>query len=173
NATTGTISSAGFFTPGSQAGLHTVSATSISNASVSATATVAVTDLPGVLTHHNDVARTGQNLKEYALSPATVSSSTFGRLFSCPVDGFVYAQPLFVANLAIGGTWRNAVFIATEHNSVYAFDADSLSCTQLWKISFLGAGVTTVPPSDTGDSSDLIPEIGITSTPVIDTVTNT
>ena len=173
NATSGTISSAGLFTPGSQPGLHAVVATSVSNASVSAAVNIAVTDLPGVFTHHNDLARTGQNLKEYALSPATVSSSTFGRLFSCAVDGFVYAEPLYVANLVIGGAVRNVVFIATEHDSIYAFDADSPSCVQLWKISFLGTNVTTVPAADTGDTDDLIPEIGITSTPVIDPVTNT
>jgi hypothetical protein len=173
NTTTGAISSTGLFTPGSQPGQHTVSATSVSNASVSAAVTVAVTDLSGIFTHHNDLARTGQNLKEYALSPATVSSATFGRLFSCGVDGFVYAEPLYVANLVIGGTPRNVVFIATEHNSVYAFDADSPSCTQLWKVSFLATNVTTVPAGDTGATDTIVPEIGITSTPVIDPATNT
>jgi hypothetical protein len=172
NASTGTISSTGLFTPGSQPGQHTVSATSISNASFSAAVTIAVTDLAGVFTHHNDVARTGQNLKEYALAPATVNSATFGLLFTCPVDGYVYAEPLYVSNLAIGGIAHNVVFIATEHDSIYAFDADSPSCTQLWKVSFLGTNVTTVPSADTG-TSDLTPEIGITSTPVIDPSTNT
>jgi hypothetical protein len=172
NASTGTISSAGLYTPGSQPGQHTVSATSVSNASFSAAATIAVTDLAGVFTHHNDVARTGQNLKEYALAPATVNSATFGLLFTCPVDGYVYAEPLYMSNLAIGGIPHNVVFIATEHDSIYAFDADSPSCTQLWKVSFLGTSVTTVPSADTG-TSDLTPEIGITSTPVIDPATNT
>jgi len=173
NATTGTISVAGLFTPGSQAGQHAVTATSVSNASASASAMIAVTDLPGVLTHHNDTARTGQNLREYALSPTTVSASTFGLLFSCPVDGFVYAEPLYVANLTVSGMTRNVVYIATEHDSVYAFDADSPSCTQLWKVSFLKSGVTSVPWQDVGGTDDLIPEIGITSTPVIDPATNT
>jgi fibronectin type 3 domain-containing protein len=166
NSTVGTVSTTGLFAPGSQIGLHTVTATSNSNPSVSASASIAVTDLKGVFTYHNDPARTGQNLQEYALTPATVNSSTFGVLFSCPVDGYVYAQPLYIANFTIGGLTRNVVFVATEHDSVYAFDADSSSCVKLWQTSFLSSGVTTVPPADTGETGDLIPEIGITSTPV-------
>ena len=173
NTTVGTISSAGLFTPGTQPGVHTVSAISNSDSSASASATVAVTDLPGVFTYHNDTARTGQNLQEYALTPTTVNSSTFGALFTCPVDGYVYAAPLYLANFNIGGQTRNVVFIATEHDSVYAFDADSPSCAELWQTNFLSDGVTTVPAADTGELNDLIPEIGITSTPVIDPSTNT
>ena len=89
------------------------------------------------------------------------------------MDGYVYATPLYVANFGIGGQTRNVVFIATEHDSVYAFDADSPSCVQLWKTSFLSSGVSTVPAADTGELNDLVPEIGITSTPVIDPTTNT
>ena len=173
NTSGGTVSSTGLFTPGTQPGVHTVTATSNSNASVSASAMIAVTDLAGVFTYHNDTARTGQNLQEYGLTPATVNSSTFGVLFSCPVDGYVYAQPLYIANFNIGGQTRNVVFLATEHDSVYAFDADSPSCVQLWHNSFLSSGVATVPSADTGETSDLIPEIGITSTPVIDPSTKT
>jgi hypothetical protein len=175
NATTGTITSAGLFTPGSQPGLHSVKATSVTNSSVSATVTIAVTDLAGVFTYHNDVARTGQNLKEYALSPSTINLATFSQLFSCPVDGYVYAQPLYVANLLVGSTTHNVVFVSTEHDSVYAFDADSPTCVQLWTKSFLGSGVTTVPAVDTGENLDpnLVPETGITSTPVVDPATNT
>jgi hypothetical protein len=178
NSTSGTISTTGLFTPGTQPGLHTISATSVANASVSTSVTFAVTDLQGVYTYHNDVARTGQNLKEYALNTANVNSSTFAQLFSCPVDGYVYAQPLYVANLLVGSATHNVAFIATEHDSVYAFDADSPSCVQLWKTSFLGTGVTTMPWGDTatsssGASNDVFPEIGITSTPVIDPASNT
>jgi len=174
NATTGTVSPAGLFTPGTQPGQHTVTAVSNANASVSTSAMVAVTDLAGVYTHHNDNARTGQNLKEYGLTPATVNSASFGQLFSCPVDGYVYAEPLWVANLNFGGTMRNVVFIATEHDSVYAFDADSSnSCVPLWQVSFLGSGVTPFSPSDINGNGDIVPEIGITSTPVIDPSTNT
>jgi len=171
--TSGTITSAGLFVPGTQAGQHTVTATSNSNTSISASVSIAVTDLAGVFTYHNDIARTGQNLQEYALTPSTVNSSAFGPLFTCPVDSYVYAQPLYVANFNIGGQTRNVVFIATEHNSVYAFDADSSSCLQLWHTSFLSSGVTTVPIADFGNPGDLPPEIGITSTPVIDPSTDT
>ncbi len=175
NATTGTVSSAGLFTPGTQAGPHTVIAVSNANASVSTSAPVAVTDLPGVYTHHNDNARSGQNLQEYGLTPAMVAPATFGQLFSCPVDSYIYAQPLWVANLNFGGTMRNAVFIATEHDTVYAFDADSPSCVQLWNVNFLGGpnNATTLKPSDLQGNTDIVPEIGITSSPVIDPVSQT
>ena len=173
NSTAGTVSAAGLFAPGSQVGGHIVTATSNSNPQVSASVTVAITDLAGVFTYHNDTARTGRNLQEYALTTATVNSSTFGLLFTCPVDGYLYAQPLYVSNFTIGGKTRNVVFLATEHDSVYAFDADSSSCVQLWHSSFLSSGVTTVPAADTGELNDLIPEIGITSTPVIDPSSST
>ena len=126
----------------------------------------------GVLTYHNDNARTGQNLQETILTPANVRSATFGKLFSFPVDGFVYAQPLYVSDVLIAGQLRNVVFVATEHNSVYAFDADSSSSTPLWHRSFIGPGITTVPSSDT-QCTDLTPEIGISGTPVIDRATGT
>jgi hypothetical protein len=175
-AASGTVSATGLYTPGTQPGVHIVTATSNANAAVSASSSVAVTDLAGVYTHHNDLQRTGQNLKEYALTPAAVSSPVFTQLFSCPVDGYVYAQPLWVANLTVGGANHNVVFIATEHDSVYAFDADSPSCLLLWKTSFLGANVTTMSWLDTTGNpptDDVYPEIGITSTPVIDPVTKT
>ncbi len=94
----------------------------------------------------------------------------------------MYAEPLYKANLTVGGTVRNVVVIATEHDSVFAFDADAPTCTQLWQTSFLGPGVTTMPWTDTANlpagpyyqaTNDVFPEIGITSTPVIDPATNT
>jgi len=176
NSTTGTISTSGLFTAGTQPGIHTITAVSVTNASVTASVNFAVSDIAGVFTYHNDAARTGQNVKEYALTTANVNSSTFTRLFSCPVDGQIYAQPLYMANLLVGPTTRNVVFIATEHDSVYAFDADSPSCVQLWKTSFLATGVTTMSWLDTSPTfptNDVFPEIGITSTPVIETATNT
>ena len=87
-----------------------------------------VTDLAGVYTYHNDLARDGANAQEYALTPANVNTATFGKLFSCAVDGAVYAQPLWVANLSIGGGRHNVIFVATAHDSLYAFDADASPC---------------------------------------------
>ncbi len=117
-----------------------------------------------VLTWHNDVARTGQNLRELVLTPANVSTKTFGKLFVIAVDGKVDAEPLYVHGLQMPnrGT-RNVLFVATEHDSVYAFDADSGQ--EFWHVRLLGAGETT---SDNRNCSQITPEIGITATPVID-----
>jgi hypothetical protein len=175
NATNGTVSSGGVFKPGTQPGVHLVTATSVTDGSKSATSTIAVTDLAAVSTYHNNLARDGTNTHEYALSPSAVSSTTFGKLFSCPVDGAVYAQPLWIPNLAIGGGNHNVVFVATQHDSVYAFDAEGGSggtCTQYWKVSLLNGG-TPVNPADTAETGDISGEIGITGTPVIDTSTQT
>ena len=97
NAAVGTVSAGGLYTPGTAAGGHTVTATSQADGVTGTTVNIAVTDLAGVLTYHNDNLRTGQNRQEYALTPASVSGATFGKRFSCPVDGQMYAQPLYVA----------------------------------------------------------------------------
>src|SRR5262249_25099991 len=121
--------------------------------------------------------RTNVNSNETILTPANVNATSFGKLFSQPVDGYVYAQPLYVANVSIGGVVHNVVYVATEHDSVYAFDADSSIGTNaqpLWKTSFLSPGVTSVPNSSLPTvNPDINPEIGITGTPVIDLSTNT
>ena len=130
-----------------------------------------------VLTWHNDNARTGQNLAETILTPANVNSTNFGKKCSYSVDGQVYAQPLYVPGVSIAGSTHNVVYGATEHDSVYAFDADCLSTSPLWHTTFLGSGITTVPCTKKGqagcDTTILAPERGITSTPVIDTARNT
>jgi hypothetical protein len=173
SAATGTISSTGVYSPPSTAGVHQVAASSVANPAKTALASAAVTDLAGIYMHHGDLARTGQNLREFALTPTLVGTpGAFGRVFQCAIDGQAYAQPLYVANFAIGGGIHNVVFVATEHDSVYAFDADAAPCVQYWQTSFLGTGVTSVPAVDTG-SPQLVPEIGITGTPVIDGGTNT
>ncbi len=117
-----------------------------------------------VLTFHNDNARTGQNLNESILTTANVNMSTFGKLFTVPVDGKVDAEPLYAGNVGIpGGTAHNLLIVATEHGSVYAFDADNGS--QIWHASMLQSGET---PSDDHGCGQVTPEIGVTATPVID-----
>ncbi len=117
-----------------------------------------------VLTYHNDNARTGQALAETILTPSNVNSSQFGKLFQEKVDGKVDAQPLYASAVTIPGHGiHNMLFVATEHDSVYAFDADNGG--QLWKVSLLPAGET---PSDDRGCGQVTPEIGVTATPVID-----
>jgi hypothetical protein len=112
------------------------------------------------------------NQQEYALTPASVRATSFGKLFSCPVDAPVYAQPLWVANLNIGGGVHNVLFVATMHDTVYAFDADNSLCHTYWQKSLLGTNETYLNWNDVL-SEDIQPDIGIVGTPVIDTVTNT
>jgi hypothetical protein len=169
NAALGTISVAGVYSAPASAGTHLVVATSVADPSRSASASVAVTDLAGVITQRYGADRLGQNVSEYALTPAVLTTpGAFGKLFSCGVDGPVYAQPLWVANLVIGGSTHNVVFVVTQHASVYAFDADASPCRQYWKVSLLPSGETPVPAADTGESADVPGEFGITGTPVID-----
>jgi len=116
-----------------------------------------------VLTFHNDNARTGQNLNESILTPANVNMNAFGKLFVIGVDGKVDAEPLFASNVIAGGSAHNLLIVATEHGSVYAFDADNGS--PIWRASMLQPGET---PSDDHGCSQVTPEIGVTATPVID-----
>jgi hypothetical protein len=127
-----------------------------------------------VLTYKYDTYRTGQNPNETILNTSNVNPTQFGKRVSYPVDGYVYAQPLFVPNLTIGGSVHNVVFVATEHDSVYAFDADQTTpIAPFWHTSFIDPPtVTTIPAKDTL-CTQIVPEIGITGTPVIDLSTNT
>jgi hypothetical protein len=124
-----------------------------------------------VTTYHNDIARTAQNTQETILTPANVNSSQFGKLFSVTLDGWVYAQPLYLSNVSISGGTHNVLYAATEHDSLYAIDANT--GTIYWQISLIPSGGNTVNSSSDLGCGDLVPEIGITGTPVIDTSTGT
>jgi hypothetical protein len=124
---------------------------------------------PLVWTNRYDVGRSGSQTAETLLTPATVSGGKFGRLFSLTVDGTIQAQPLYAPNVTIGGTVHDVVFVATEHDSVYAFDADAVG-PPLWSIS-LGMAVPYAGAPWT--CRDLIPESGISATPVLDATTGT
>lgn len=131
-----------------------------------------------VLTYQYDISRAGANPNETLLTKVNVNAAAFGKLFAHSVDGVLYGQPLYVANVTISGKgMHNVVYVATEHDSVYAFDADSNSGSNsapLWQVSFLNSanGVTTVPAADT-NCGQIEPELGITSTPVIDAANGT
>jgi hypothetical protein len=123
----------------------------------------------GVLTYHNDNMRTGRNLSETLLTLKNVKSTTFGKLFVIPTDGLVDAQPLYAPDVSIPGNGtHNVLFVATEHGTVYGFDADSGST--LWHVTTLAAGETS---SDKRGCGQVTPEIGVTSTPVIDLTAGT
>jgi hypothetical protein len=141
----------------------TNSAGSATSNTVTLTVNTAPTGSVNVLTFHNDNARTGQNLNETLLTPANVNFNTFGLIGTMPVDGLVDGQPLYVSQLNLSGGTHNVVYVVTENDSVYAFDADNF--TQLWKVSVIGANETT---SDARGCYQVQPQIGITSTPVID-----
>gem|GEM_PF-484728 len=126
-------------------------------------AAVSVGAASDVLTYHNDTMRTGQNLTETMLTPANVISATFGLLQILHADDPVDATPLIASNVSAGGSSHNVVYVATEHGSVYAYDADSFAL--LAHVSLIGSGEV---PSDTRSCGQVGPEIGITSTPVID-----
>ncbi|HEY6126623.1 MAG TPA: hypothetical protein VIW23_00425 [Candidatus Acidoferrum sp.] len=174
--TTSTSGNPVTFTAPATAGVVTLTATSLADGSKTASATIGVTDLTGVTTFMNGNSRQGANIQEYALAtsgPAAVNSTNFGKLFNCSVDASIYAQPLWSANLSISGATHNVVYVATQHNTLYAFDADASPCAVLWQTgangvnSLLPTGQTWVTSSNVS-CSDLQPNIGIVGTPVID-----
>lgn len=174
NSTTGTISTSGLYTAPAS-GNHKVTATSVADPTKSASAQVTVNIVvsgTGVFTQRIDNARTGLNPNEGTLTPSNVNASSFGLLANHLVDGMVYGQPLYVSNVSIPGQGtHNVIYVVTENDSVYAFDADSKSNTPLWMTSFLGPNVVPVPTGDV--NSTIFPVIGITCTPVIDPTTGT
>jgi hypothetical protein len=173
SSTVGTVSITGLYTAPAMDGVHTVTATSQASSAASASAAAyvsgIVTPIPAnVLTWHHDNERTGWNQFETTLTTANVDANQFGKLFSYLVDGYIYAQPLYVSNLTIAGAVHNVVFVATENDSVYAFNADSFGTgAPLWQRSLLKAGETPL----TGAS--IKPVLGVTSTPVIDLASKT
>ena len=167
NATNGTIASTGLYTAPFALGPHTITASAVSPSfTVPAYLTVTNTSPGAVLTYHNDDARDGAFTEETTLTPVNVNSAQFGKLVSYPVDGQIYAQPLFLPQISIGGAVHDVVFVETENDSVYAFDATGAQTTPLWSESL---GV----PSPRNDVDGISPVLGITSTPVIDVTTNT
>ena len=133
-----------------------------------------------VTTYRDDNGRTGQNVNEAVLTPSNVNVNSFGALFTYILDNnkndsYVYAQPLYLPNVNIPGVGlRNVLYIATEHDKVYAFDADGVTSTAYWSVDLAGrVGGTTITTSDNTHDSYLGPQLGVTSTPVIDQTTGT
>lgn len=168
NASVGTISASGLYTAPISTGAHTVTAASVAFSSITSSSQVVVPNAASgaVLTFHNDDARDGAFTEEAALTPSVVNSSQFGKLGSYAVDGQIYAQPLYIPQLTIAGGTHDVVFVATENNTVFAFDADDMQSSPLWTRN-LGAA------SPRNDTEGISPMIGITSTPVIDITTGT
>jgi hypothetical protein len=178
-----TSNSATYLAPNT-AGIYSISAISVADVTKSASISIGVTDLTGVLTYHNNLSRDGTNIHEFALTTSNVNTATFGKLFSCQADGAIYAQPLWVPNLTVAGASHNAIIVATQHESLYAFDADATPCTMLWHVNLVdsahggSSGETSVLSAGSGalvgsGYGDISPEVGITGTPVIDPIANT
>lgn len=143
---------------------YSVVVSNSAGSATSATATLTVIPVTDVVTFHNDAARTGQNLTEKILTPSNVNSAQFGKLGFYSTDGLVDAQPLYVSSVSVPNSGKhNLLIVVTENDSAYAFDADSGAT--IWHVSTFSAGET---PSDDLSCSAVTPEIGITSTPVID-----
>ncbi len=165
NNSVGTVSTAGLYTAPTATGAHNVTAKSVAYPSDSVTARVTVVNVAqsAVLTYHNDDARDGAYLEEVTLTPSNVNPTEFGKVMTYPVDGQIYAQPLYMPQLTINGGIHDVVFIATQNNSLYAFDADATTGagTTFWHVNF-------GTPVNAYDAGGPWPVVGILSTPVID-----
>jgi len=131
---------------------------------------------PAIVTYQNGNSRLGQNLQETILTTTSLNATNFGKIFSWTTDGNIYAQPLYVPNVTINGTVHNVVYVVTENDSIYAFDADSknLNPNPLWYTSLVnGSTVLPVPCLDHHAACTIYPNIGITGTPVINLATKT
>ncbi len=170
NDAVGTITAGGLYIAPANLGSHTVTATSVDLPTYSVNATAMVVNAPpgtiSVLTYHNDHVRDGANSSETVLNESNVNPQQFGKIAALPVDAQIYAQPLYVPNVTIGGVRHNVVFVATENDTVYAFDADGLSDSALWEKHLATA-------FQNQDSEGIQPLLGITSTPVIDAPSST
>lgn len=169
NTAVATISSAGLAT-GVAIGTTTITAAADGyTATATLTVTVAASAAVNITTWHVDTSRSGLNDQETILTPANVTAATFGKLFSCSVDGYVYGAPLILSNQTINGATHNVLYVATENDSVYAYDSDTCGGgTPLWKVSLLQSGETPLLADET-----IQPYAGVTSTPVIDPTTGT
>ncbi len=170
NTSVGMVSTTGLYTAPTATGAHNVTATSVAYPSDSVTAQVTVVNVAAaaVLTYHNDDARDGAYLDEVTLTPANVNPTQFGKVMTYPVDGQIYAQPLYIPQLTINGGVHDVVFIATQNNSLYAFDADATTGagTTFWHSNF-------GTPANAYDAGGPWPVVGILSTPVIDATSKT
>jgi uncharacterized protein YjdB len=168
NTAAATISASGLAT-GVATGTTTISATlNAVTGSTTATVTAASTSNVSVTTWHYDNDRSGLNPNETTLTTTNVNATTFGKLFSYSIDGYAYAEPLLMSNVTINGGKHNVLYVATEHDSVYAFDADNYGTgAPLWQVSLLQTGETPLT------NAPIQPYEGVTSTPVIDPNTNT
>lgn len=163
------ISAAGLFTAPASPGTCTITATASTGTAYTAVATVNV-DVVNYTAWRNGPGNAGVQSDELTLAPSNVNSTSFGLKWQATVDGWVNAQPLYMNGLMINGTAHNVVFIATENDSVYAFDADSGA--QLWQASLIPQGATAVASASVGYTSGQ-PQFGVLGTPVIDPTTNT
>jgi hypothetical protein len=172
NSSVGTISSAGFYTAPGKVPSNTISisATSAADTTKSASASVTVKGFSGMLAWHQDAAITGQNSNETVLTKSNVNQSAFGKLFTYSLDEQSFAQPLYVSNVPFPGAGQhNAIYVATEKNTVYAFDADNGGKAPFWQKSLMPSGATPVDGTKTGGiGGPITPNVGITGTPVID-----